>query len=152
MRTAVAGLLVALGCAATVPAVELAMGGRAAKMTATATVRIGVNPAGQDTLVTVVRWTLADDGKGGLDSLRVNTVALMGGSLTARPPVGSVEVTFRQGIPYRDAQYDIGAQVCAYRRGKGTCAESAVTRVQIVDAAPPAPTVTVAPTVVPVPL
>ena len=87
-----------------------------------------------DTLVTTVRWTLpADDGKGPLDSLKVNINNLAaGGALsvkfTATLPTQAV---FRQPLPFADATWNIRAQICTYR-GVSANASACVS----VDAAP----------------
>lgn len=102
-----------------------------------------------DTLVTTVRWTLPrEDGKGPLDSLTVNVPDLArGGSLRVRLPITAVAVEVRQPIPFRDATWDVLAQVCTWR-GQGanqvTCVEARAAFAYAVAAPPPVSAVTVA--------
>lgn len=85
---------------------------------AVAPVNAMVQPAmAADTLVSTVRWMLpADDGKGPLDSLKVNLTALAGGSLSVKftAPL-PVQTVFRQPLPFADATWIVTAQICTYR-------------------------------------
>lgn len=140
LRHVFSGLIAGLTVITVLPALELSINAADPKMRVVTSAHFGVNPAGQDTLITTVAWSLSDDGRGGLDSLRVNVTALLGGWITVRPPLGTISVTVRQGVPFGDASWDITGQVCAYRRGKSSCANSTPVRVTIVDVAPPVPT------------
>ena len=82
------------------------------------TVNFVVVPAmAADTLVSTVRWTApVDDGKGPLDSLKVNITNLSGGSLTVKfTGTLPVQAVFRQVLPFADATWNIGAQICTFR-------------------------------------
>lgn len=98
-----------------------------------------------DTLVSTVRWTApVDDGKGPLDSLKVNLTALAGGSLSVKfTGTLPVQAVFRQALPFADATWTVTAQICTYR---GTSANASacvsVTAPPFVYALLPPPAVT----------
>lgn len=105
-----------------------------------------VTSAGPDSLISTVRWTNVNDGKGPIDSMLVRVTAM-----TATPPDNWVTqrfpgatppttAVFRQQIPLIDAGYDIKASVCVYRGGKAGCATATAARFNYEASAPPAPT------------
>lgn len=79
-----------------------------------------------DTLVSTVRWTNpGEDGKGPLDSLKVNINNFAaGGGFTQKFlwPFPS-EAVFRQPLPFRDAIWVVTAQVCVYRGSSAQAAQ-----------------------------
>lgn len=154
MRAILLAGLVALGCAAAAaPALA------PAKVTEARRATVGnaliVAPLAADTLVTTVRWTLpGNDGKGALDSITVNVADLTrGGMIHSVLPANAVSYVLRQPLPFRDATWEVTAQVCTWR-GTGsnrvTCvngvsapfvyaltAPPAVTGVSVSNAGPP---------------
>jgi hypothetical protein len=91
----------------------------------TAVTAVVVPVLAADTLVSTVRWTNpADDGKGPLDSLKVNVTSLAGGWVSQKF-TGTLlpsQVIVRQALPFQDATWTILAQICTYR---GTSANAA---------------------------
>jgi hypothetical protein len=70
-----------------------------------------------DTLVSTVRWTLpADDGKGPLDSLKVNVTNLVGGWHSSKyTGILPVQTVVRQVLPFADATWVVTVQICTFR-------------------------------------
>lgn len=97
-----------------------------------------------DTLVSTVRWTApVDDGKGPLDSLKVNLANLTGGWHTVKFTGVALPVVavFRQVLPFADATWNITAQICTFRGSSANasaCVSVSAPPFVYVLAAPPA--------------
>jgi len=106
---------------------------------------VAVVPAmAADTLVTTVRWTApADDGKGPLDSLKVNINNLAAGGVLSVKFTGTlpVQAVFRQVLPFADATWTVTAQICVFRgtsANASACVSVAGAPFVYAQAAPPA--------------
>lgn len=116
----------------------------AAKMTASLVSRV----AAADTLVMVASWTPgADDGKGALDSMRVQFAGLIDSSVVYRTLPFPLSRSMRAPIPASkyvgsgSLTYAVYAAVTVYRRGTNSVPLlSNSVNIVLLDAAPPAPT------------
>jgi len=150
MRTLIRLLLLcSLGCAPSVvgasPPPALARGAPrpASVRSAAATNAVVATPFAADTLVSTVRWTLpADDGKGPLDSLKVNATALAGGTLSVKfAGTLPTQAIFRQALPFADATWVVNVQICTFRgnsANSSSCISVAAPPFVYAQAAPPA--------------
>lgn len=118
MRGILLCLMVLGACAAARPA-PLVVGPKPAKVRAPSVAMFAVRAVlAADTLVSTVRWTApVDDGKGPLDSLKVNITNLSGGSHSVKFTGAALPVVavFRQVLPFTDATWTVTAQICTFR-------------------------------------